>query len=125
MTEPQGTSLHDLVDSWFEAHTQIRQLNAEKKEWADRKKDLGKLILETMESQEIDKFTADEGTIEMKKRVKKKTSVNKKKLKEIIEEADDGAFSFPLQAAQVSEFVFEQFPAEQEFYLDAAKTDIP
>jgi hypothetical protein len=122
---PQGTSLHDLVDRWFEAHNQIKQLNAEKKEWTDTKQELGKLILETMKSQDIDKYTSDEGTIEMKKRVKKKTSVNKKKLKEIIEEADEGAFSYPLQAAQVSEFVFQQFPVEEEFYLDAAKTDLP
>jgi polyribonucleotide nucleotidyltransferase len=122
---PQGTSLHDLVDRWFEAHNQIKQLNAEKKEWTDTKKELGKLILETMESQDIDKYTSDEGTIEMKKRVKKKTSVNKKKLKEIIEDADEGAFSYPLEASQVSEFVFQQFPVEEEFYLDAAKTDLP
>lgn len=125
MTEPTGTGLRELVDRWIECTEKIKEFNAEKKDWADAKKELTDLIIQQMQTQQLDKFTGSGGTVEMKKKLSKKSSVSKKKLKEIIEDAEDDDIPYPLEGTTVCEFIFNQFPSEERFVLDMAKSDIP
>ncbi len=116
--------LNNLIDSWFEYQREISELNAEAKILREGKAAIQTQIIEKMESKCINSHSSGSGTLNLVRKTKKPTTASKKKLKIILEEAQEGAIDVanPLEAF---DYIFGTFEEEEVVSLQAAKSDLP
>ena len=100
-----ATSKEELINTikdWISMDNEIRIKQAEMKKIKDNKKDLSKILMEVMKTNEIDSFDIKDGAL-VYKQTKSKAPINKKTLGIILEKY----FKDDAKATELSQYILD------------------
>ena len=100
-----ATSEEELINTikdWISMDNEIRIKQAEMKKIKDNKKDLSKILMEVMKTNEIDSFDIKDGAL-VYKQTKSKAPINKKTLGIILEKY----FKDDAKATELSQYILD------------------